>query len=229
MINIFLCLTILFSAIPVQGLNIIQTRRLLQNEVFPPVTLRPIVSKTISFNMNNFTITQNLNQTIFNNTSPFNGSALIPMNKDNTTKLNYIRSKVQEALIDQSQVNKTQTVEEISQYILFALDLKQATIIQMQWNFKVTLNLGTMSQCYVNATIIDSNVTIISKSVTAEQQIPAFYTTETTCAQTGRRRYGFGGPRKLECNTHNIQRGINANEIELVKNRLIQKLDEVKI
>ncbi len=170
-------------------------------DIFAPVTVHPIISKTITFTMYNYT--------------------------NNDTSLAFIKSKIQEVGI--TEFNEIQTINEISNYILFALDLNQSSILQMRWNFKITQSLGVMTQCYILATIFNKNVTIVGNSATAEQQIPTFYTTKEVCSRTGSRKYGLVGPRNLECSYVQVPRGITADEIETVKNRLIQKLDETKI
>ncbi len=172
-----------------------------QKDIFPPPTVMPIVSNTISFTMYNFT--------------------------DNSTSLDFIKSKVQEVAI--TEFNQTETINEISNYILFALDLNQSSILQMRWNFKITQRLGLMTKCYILATIINRNVTLIGNSATAEQQIPTFYTTENVCSHSGSRKYVFGGPRSIECSNVQVPRGLTPEEIETVKNRLVQKLDDTKI
>lgn len=192
---VFLCLLLNINAS-----NIINNRRKLLQEIFPPVVVHPLISKNVSFIMLNHT--------------------------NNTDSIDLIRSKVHE--VKTSEFDETQTIEEITKYILFALDLNQSTIIHMQWNFKITVKVGIMTQSYIMASIFNKNITLTSKSITAEQSIPPFYTTETVCARTGRRKYGFAGPRSMECSNVIVPRGINAQEIELVKTRLTQKLDEIK-
>lgn len=116
-------------------------------------------------------------------------------------------------------------LNQITKYILLSLDLETSDIHYMQWKVSITPSIGIMKVFDIIAHINKKTVELISKSVTATQQIPPLYETKEQCTKSGSQRYGgVLGPRKKVCKTYTVARGINSYELNFIAKRLSEKI-----
>jgi hypothetical protein len=114
-------------------------------------------------------------------------------------------------------------LNQISREITLSIGIS-TTVQSMRWEFEIVGNIGTLNVVKINAEITESKVHITGGVIRLEQQIPIMYKTEERCARTGPRRYGVAGPRSLECDYHNIPRGLTGDEITKVNEALTSKV-----
>jgi hypothetical protein len=99
---------------------------------------------------------------------------------------------------------------------------KEGKYESKQWTFTITKNLGKLSIININAKIDDGEISIGGTEKEYSTNIPKLTKQEVVCARTGSRRYGFAGPRSMECHTVIVERGITSDEIDEVRNILIE-------
>jgi hypothetical protein len=116
-------------------------------------------------------------------------------------------------------------VQQISTEIMLAWITGINTNVKtIRWDFTVNNDKGILHVVGINAAISNNQVQITGGSVTLEQKLPAMYNSEQKCARTGERKYGIAGPRKNECQNHDVQRSLNNDELLQVNNALTSKL-----
>jgi hypothetical protein len=121
--------------------------------------------------------------------------------------------------IDQNELYK------ISTEIMLACETGITTNVRsLRWEFTINDNQGILLVISVNALISRNYVDITGGVIKLEQRLPAMYRTEEKCAKTGSRKYGIVGPRKNECNYHNIRRALNGDELIKVNQALTSQL-----
>jgi hypothetical protein len=116
----------------------------------------------------------------------------------------------------------------IIEEIKLALEVDNAKVHHMRWEFKLSNHVGVLKVIVLNASSINNGlVKLVGRAVTVTQPVPAVYEARQSCYR-GSRRYGFCGPRPNICNTYHVERGLNGHEIELVNNALRAKLPEAQ-
>ncbi|AYV76183.1 MAG: hypothetical protein Terrestrivirus5_5 [Terrestrivirus sp.] len=116
-------------------------------------------------------------------------------------------------------------MEQISTEIMLAWVTGINTNVKtIRWDFTVNNDQGFLHVVAINAAISNNQVKMTGGSITLEQKLPAMYNTEQKCARTGDRKYGVAGPRKNECQNHDVKRSLNPDELLQVNNALTSKL-----
>jgi hypothetical protein len=113
--------------------------------------------------------------------------------------------------------------------ISLAIGMPNTIVHHLRWETIISSNMGTMKVYSVTAHIDNFNINLISKYVKLEQQIPDQFETREHCARTGSRRYGIAGPRSRECYYYQIKRDLHPDEIELINQNLLNKINDAKI
>jgi hypothetical protein len=91
-----------------------------------------------------------------------------------------------------------------------------------QWTFTITKNLGKLSIVNINAEINNGEISIGGTEKEYSTTIPKLTKQEEVCARTGSRKYVIGGPRRMKCHTVIVERGITSEEMDEVRNILIE-------
>ncbi len=90
-----------------------------------------------------------------------------------------------------------------------------------QWTFTITKTLGKLSIINIFAEIRNGEIKISGTEKEYSTTIPKLTKHEQVCARTGNRKYGIVGKRSMECYMVTVERGITSEEINEVRNILV--------
>ena len=110
--------------------------------------------------------------------------------------------------------NKPKILSVIKEIQIVCDDLCQ--ISNKQWTQIIEDNYANIIFYSFVINSSDGNIIINIDVVKAYAQIPKIYTSIQVCSRSGNRKFHVAGPRKNQCTTHHIERGINENEIKYV-------------
>jgi hypothetical protein len=140
---------------------------------------------------------------------------------DNTFTIseNNVMSQLQ--VINNAQYSLQQNMmNQISKEIEVMAD-SESKFVHNTWSFKISHNYATLDYILVIVDINDNRQARITGGVVRlSQHVPQQYNSEQRCARTGSRRYGFCGPRDMECHWHQVARGLHEHEINEVVTQL---------
>lgn len=103
-----------------------------------------------------------------------------------------------------------------------SLMAKNADYKTVTWTMNINRNSATMEAFAIVVKISSTKTDFSGGRVIIEQPVPRVTKQERVCAKTGSRRYGICGPRREECNTVTVDRGLYEDEIEQIKKNLIK-------
>jgi len=99
----------------------------------------------------------------------------------------------------------------------------------LKWQLKINLSLGVLKVIDISAKARVTNggrtLLIVGKAFEIHQAIPQVFATQQQCHK-GKRKYGIAGPKKDICNTIQVPRGLNGDEINQVNQALINKIPD---
>lgn len=121
-----------------------------------------------------------------------------------------------------------QFISYIADEISLTIGMDNTHIRHIHWKLNITPSFGSLRMFGLVAHINGNNVQIVGKKLDLWQPIPDVYDQQQVCARTGSRKFGVVGQRKMKCYTHDVKRGLNGHEIQLVTNKLIEKANEVQ-
>jgi hypothetical protein len=122
--------------------------------------------------------------------------------------------------------------------IAYNNDMTDISIQHKTWQFTIRNDIGMIQVFSINALITNhensqehnlKQVHITGYLASISVSIPKVYEQKQVCARTGRRRYGVAGPRANVCHTHNVERGLHNNEIDLIYSTLISGYDKAQV
>ena len=124
-------------------------------------------------------------------------------------------------------------VVQIAKEIDLAIGINDTKIHHMRWITEINSDIGKIIIVSISADIRDANVHFTLKHLAIVQPIPEVFDVVTQCAKSGKRKTNLGffrvGPRKEVCNTHHVKRGLNNDELDLVKQNLMQAARQVQV
>lgn len=96
---------------------------------------------------------------------------------------------------------------------------------KLKMDFWIRPSIAEIKLLHLEMSSLKDTVNFKSMVTYGRVDIPQVYATSETCSHSGRRKYfGVMGPRRRQCTTHYVHRGLNGGEIDLVNNILTDKI-----
>jgi len=99
----------------------------------------------------------------------------------------------------------------------------------LKWQLKINKALGVLRVIDISAKARPTNggrtLLIVGKAFEVHQSIPQVFAQQQQC-HAGKRKFGIVGPKKQICNTINVPRGLNGDEINQINQALINKIPD---
>jgi hypothetical protein len=121
----------------------------------------------------------------------------------------------------------TDTFDSMINQIMLSGKLDGAKTHILKWKFEITPTIGTLKIIDVYALVSGNQIDIKMNTGMIAVNIQQQYDSVEKCERSGRRKYRIAGPRKEECYTHQIPRGLYPHEIEQINKVLLAKVPSV--
>lgn len=99
----------------------------------------------------------------------------------------------------------------------------------LKWQLKINLSLGALRVIDISAKARPATngrtLLLVGKAFEVHQAIPQVFAQQQKCHKGGK-KFGLFGPRKTHCNTIQVPRGLNGDEINQINQALIRKIPD---
>jgi hypothetical protein len=116
---------------------------------------------------------------------------------------------------------------ELTNLISQSLDLNGTQFKSLRWKCVITKSFGQLDIVTLVAKIFEESVGFVVDSASIYQPYHTPQECKTSCARSGKRKFGVAGPRKKKCHTHCESRGLTGQEITFVQNELLKSVPDV--